>query len=33
MHIVLIDLQKAIDSVNREILFEKLEATGIDATI
>ena len=33
LHIVLIDLQKAFDSVNREILFEMLEETEMDSTI
>jgi hypothetical protein len=32
-HIMLIDLQKAFDSVDRELLFELLENTGIDDTV
>jgi len=33
MHVILIDLQKAFDSIDRELLFELLEETGIDPTI
>ena len=33
LHIVLIDLQKAFDSVNREVLFEILEETAVDKTV
>ena len=33
MHIILIDLQKAFDSVDRTLLFNLLEDTEIDPTI
>ena len=33
LHIILIDLQKAFDSVDREILFEMLQESGIDETV
>ena len=33
LHVILIDLQKAFDSVKRETLFEILEETGVETTI
>ena len=33
LHVILIDLQKAFDSIDREILFEILEETEVDKTI
>ena len=32
-HIIHIDLQKAFENVNREMLFDILEETGIDQTL
>ena len=33
MHVILIDLQKAFDSIDREILFEMLQETETDGTV
>ena len=32
LHVILIDLQKAFDSIDREILFDILQETEVDAT-
>ena len=33
LHFILIDLKKAFDSVNREMLFDILKETGIEHTV